>query len=279
MWFFRHHKNFIKLYGFCFSPLAIAMKYYESGSLNTFLHKRKPSDDETVWNSELILHFSHNIVSAIKSLHNTGIVHSDLKPENLLVDVDEKGKYFLVLADLGISSIVNVSSLNIVKSFRTVKILGASAPFAAPEVFQRLRQDGHVSIDSSHVDVLKAADTYAFSITLWEMITKRKAWKQVRTYEGIETRVLSGERPEFPEETQKLCSEDKLLAGLVKIVAFTWCQDPLARWSMSQVSDELQQLCSKDSTWELEDQYDSSQTSTRTGSNDKVKEDAMLNLK
>lgn len=267
MWFYRSHPNFVKIYGFCMNPMFIAMKHYELGSLGQFMTRRRDESGQVT--SEVILHFAFDIANGLTALHNSGIVHYDMKPENLLVDIDKVGKLIVVIADMGISAIVNSDLINVVRHLRTVQILGASAAFAAPEVFKRLRPGGPTSILDLQIepDIAKAADIYAYSITLWEMVTKKKAWKQIRSWEGIETRVCSGERPEFPEETEKLCKTDSIVLGLVKIIAVTWCQDPAMRMPMEKVLVELQKLYDPKSLWPLNNVTSDSNANTAFVSN------------
>ena len=67
------------------------------------------------------------LLTALKNLHEVGVLHRDVKPENLLIKCSEKspGKFSLKLIDFGIAS-------NITDSVR--KVCGTPG-YVAPEVF------------------------------------------------------------------------------------------------------------------------------------------------
>jgi serine/threonine protein kinase len=76
--------------------LSFYSLWASSGNLEDFLRKNKskllPEDLDRI-TRELIL--------AVKSLHDTGIVHQDIKLANILIFQDSSGKYSIELADFG----------------------------------------------------------------------------------------------------------------------------------------------------------------------------------
>ena len=108
-------------------------------------------------------------------MHENEIAHCDIKPANCLLETDEDGLLRLIVTDFGISRIVSVSALQ-VKAFRVSTLKGASASYAAPEVWDRLRG----SYMPDQPDFWKGGDMYALSVTLLELMTRKHAWKRFK---------------------------------------------------------------------------------------------------
>jgi len=71
------------------------MEYMEGGTLHSFLSRHKQfSEDETRF-------YAAEIILAVNFLHQCGIVHGDIKPENILLDKDGHSK----LADFGLCTL------------------------------------------------------------------------------------------------------------------------------------------------------------------------------
>ena len=91
-----------------------------------------------------------DIGSALQYMHAHGILHRDVKPENILLTDEDKVK----LADFGLSKTFHVNQMN------TVMI--GTPLFMAPELFE----------DHS-VQYTFAVDIYAFGVCLWSMYKGR----------------------------------------------------------------------------------------------------------
>ncbi len=99
--YFKGQRSIAKIVGYCETPaFCIVMKYYQLGSLKGYLlkHFRKPSN--------MVLSLGKDISKGIEFMHEKGICHLDRKPDNVLLDSDQKGDIFCVLTDFGISQIV-----------------------------------------------------------------------------------------------------------------------------------------------------------------------------
>lgn len=96
----------------------------------------------------------HDVLSALDALHAHGVVHRDLKPDNVLMHGDESGTH-AVIGDFGLSAFVNGDG--VVR--RTGTICG-TPQYAAPETIR-----GH--------DVSGAVDVWACGVMLFEMLSGR----------------------------------------------------------------------------------------------------------
>ena len=106
-------------------------------------------DETTIWQ------FIHDVASGLEYLHSMGIVHHDIKPDNILVD--ENGRF--LITDFGISvkfrSTLRRNSARQVQSEQT----GGSIPYMAPELF------------TEQAEAVNASDIWAFGTTLFELLS------------------------------------------------------------------------------------------------------------
>jgi len=123
IWHLRHHalpavKDFIELPdGSC----AFVMTFIEGPTLEELVEEyeqnKKPIDPENIcW-------IMGRVLDALRYLHYHGVVHGDVKPQNIIVQREE---HTCVLVDFGLA---------LVKPTRTSVAEGYTPMFAAPEVF------------------------------------------------------------------------------------------------------------------------------------------------
>ncbi len=120
-----------------------------------------------------ILKYAFEISSGLKALHEKGVVHKDIKPENILLDILEDGNggkpLCCVIADFGIAQIVKEDILK-VSAFQMTQIKGLSLKYAAPERIVIWKQ-GHSFCD---VAMVYTWDTYALGLIMFELLTNAK---------------------------------------------------------------------------------------------------------
>ncbi|OWY98725.1 TKL protein kinase [Phytophthora megakarya] len=94
IWFRLNHVNVVKMYGACdVDPLFFVCEYAGCGHLKDFLEKNCRDYPSAIWYCLL------NAALGLQYLHRVGIVHGDLKLDNILVGNDGIAK----LADFGLS--------------------------------------------------------------------------------------------------------------------------------------------------------------------------------
>ncbi|XP_051136815.1 serine/threonine/tyrosine-protein kinase HT1-like [Andrographis paniculata] len=138
------HPNIISFIAACKKPpvFCIITEYYPGGSLRKFLHQQEPYSLPL----KLVLKLSLDIARGMQYLHSQGILHRDLKSENLLLDEDMSVK----VADFGISCLE--SQCGSAKGFT------GTYRWMAPEM---IKEKHHT----------KKVDVYSFGIVLWELLT------------------------------------------------------------------------------------------------------------
>ncbi|MDM7917355.1 MAG: protein kinase, partial [Candidatus Eisenbacteria bacterium] len=171
----------------------LVMEYVEGQTLRSLLQEldRVPE--------ELCRHLGREIARGLAAIHAAGVVHRDLKPDNILITADHAVK----VMDLGVARPTEQTA----RLSQTGSFIG-TVEYAAPEQF---RSDGP-EIDGR-------ADLYALGIILYELSTARHPYRDGdprvvlrRVLEEPPRRVgqLNPQlSPFFEEVVQKLIAKDK----------------------------------------------------------------------
>eukprot|EP00158_Paraphelidium_tribonemae_P009700 Partr_v1_DN28933_c0_g1_i1_m26007 putative Inherit from NOG: VSP with INR len=158
-------KYIAKLLGYCEQPMIIIMKYYQNGALGDWIRKDK------LKNRRMQVSFISDIAKGLMAIHAAGLAHCDMKPGNVLIDRDIKsGRYFCVITDFGIAQIVE-KSMAVVSGFHVSNINAASVAYAPPEILNHMR-----TRNESMFMPLKLADIYSYTIVMFEVLSRRRAW-------------------------------------------------------------------------------------------------------
>ncbi|KAG0503349.1 hypothetical protein HPP92_003421 [Vanilla planifolia] len=138
------HPNIITFVAACKKPpvFCIITEYMAGGSLRKFLHKQEPHSVPL----KLVLKLAIEIARGMDYLHSQGILHRDLKSENILLDQDLSVK----VADFGISC--RESQCGTGRGFT------GTYRWMAPEM---IKEKHHT----------RKVDVYSFGIVLWELLT------------------------------------------------------------------------------------------------------------
>ncbi|KAL8141968.1 hypothetical protein V2J09_015000 [Rumex salicifolius] len=138
------HPNIIALIGACKKPpvFCIITEYLSGGSLRKYLHQQEPYSLPL----NLFFKLALDIARGMQYLHSQGVLHRDLKSENLLLGADMTVK----VADFGISCLE--SQCGSAKGFT------GTYRWMAPEMIK----------EKQHT---KKVDVYSFGIVLWELLT------------------------------------------------------------------------------------------------------------
>jgi serine/threonine protein kinase len=132
------------------------------------------------------------IARTLSELHAIGIVHGDLKPDNILLSGDCPME--TRLADFGFSRFLNNNSNNNnSSSLVNTKHAKGTPIFCAPEQL-------HNPFNTSYCDdkVAKASrktDLYAFAILSWQLLTQQRPFPRTQNAVALASKVHAGERP------------------------------------------------------------------------------------
>ena len=140
------HPNIVAVYDISVESEEkyIALEYAEGITLKEYLHDHGPLS------AEQTIHITLQILSALQHAHSRGIIHRDIKPQNIIIAPDGSIK----LTDFGIAKVPNSDTITM-----TNKAMG-SVHYISPE-----------QASGSPVD--HRSDLYSLGIIMYEMISNR----------------------------------------------------------------------------------------------------------
>jgi serine/threonine protein kinase len=169
------HINIIKMYDTVYNKdtdeMFIILEYMKYGQIS------KINDDFTCksYPRNIVVKFAKQIINGLIYLHKKNIVHNDIKPENILLDDDNR----IVLTDFGSSEIM---SSKIIQD----KLSGTYA-FFSPEKF----------LIGTHMDG-EPIDIWAFGVTIFGLLYGRLPFIG-KDYKTIKHNILH-EKPIYPQD-------------------------------------------------------------------------------
>jgi serine/threonine-protein kinase len=134
------------------------------------------------------------ILAGLAAAHAEGVVHRDLKPDNVLLTRDATGTFVVKVLDFGIAKVMDVAG-GMGARTRTGVLLGTPA-YMSPEQARSAR------------DVDQRADLWSAGVLFYEMLTGRPAFPAPTEFARLAA-LLSSE----PEPVQKIDPSLAALAG------------------------------------------------------------------
>lgn len=121
------HEHVIRLFDVVDSPkiVYVVMEYADGGSLLDYVRRRKKLAEPEA------ARFFHQMCRGLDYCHGNGVVHRDVKLENVLLDAGENVK----LIDFGLSAVLAGDG-------KKLKVHCGSPSYAAPEIVARRAYDG-----------------------------------------------------------------------------------------------------------------------------------------
>ncbi|XP_056396888.1 serine/threonine-protein kinase SBK1-like [Hyla sarda] len=152
--FLSSHPNIIGIYGTAFMT-DDCFAYTQELATNGDLFSLIPSNDGLP--EDMVKRCAVQISSALEFIESKGLVHMDIKPENILVF--HKDCHLIKITDFGLSRVKGTIT----------KTVSGSRIFMAPEIRQLTDQDTLV-IDSS-------LDVWSFGVVLCCLLTGKSPWQ------------------------------------------------------------------------------------------------------
>ena len=129
-----------------------AMEFVEGETLQKLIERTGRLD------VKLALEITTQIVSGLVAVHKQHLVHRDIKPPNIMINLEDEGAPMVKIIDLGLAKGLDEPSPDSAISFPGVFI--GTPEFASPEQLTGLGADIR-------------SDLYSVGITLWKMLTGR----------------------------------------------------------------------------------------------------------
>ncbi|KAJ1439055.1 Serine-threonine/tyrosine-protein kinase, catalytic domain [Sesbania bispinosa] len=167
------HPNIITFVAACKKPpvFCIITEYLAGGSLRKYLHQQGPHSVPL----KLVLKLALDIARGMQYLHSQGVLHRDLKSENLLLGEDMCVK----VADFGISCLESQTG--------SAKGFTGTYRWMAPEM---IREKNHT----------KKVDVYSFAIVLWELLTGLTPFENMTPEQAAYAVTHKNARPQLPSD-------------------------------------------------------------------------------
>lgn len=193
------HPNILSLYGIFYTEVQcfLVCELMEGGTLHSLLYENK-----IALSFERCCELVQDMVAAVLYLHTLGIVHRDIKSENMLLN--RFGR--LKLSDFGATRVWGGQPIG-------PQDLEGTLPYLAPELVA-LQLNGDAKIST-----LKETDIYALAIVFWEMVTRKGLPYQLNVTDIAPNNALSKSKAEesakiWRDTTEKLNKIDVDIAKL-----------------------------------------------------------------
>ena len=202
------HKNLIRIEDFRKlrdNIFYMLMEYLEGGSLADMLDQKQP------FAFTEILSLTHQLCCGLNCAHSSGVIHRDLKPDNILFDASG----VLKIADFGLAKLID-SELNLTKTGDTV----GTPNYMAPEQFRG-------------EDANEQTDIYALGLIMFEMLTGQRAFSN-DNYLALAAMHLNHPLPDISPLREEV---PKWLKEIITI-----CCEKKAKYRYSSVAELAQDL-------------------------------------
>lgn len=172
---------------------ALEIERAPYGDLTSF--QSSVPESKVTWNMRKML--CYDIAAGLEVLHGCGIVHGDLKGENVLIFNHPTRGYVAKISDFGSAVILPPSGFD---SSRMMRIPVFTVPWNAPEIFRPIA-----------VDKLHLADLFSLGLLIWKVLVHGDPFRTFDLPLHMTTRVqeiqkildlpdLPGFIPQFIEE-------------------------------------------------------------------------------
>ncbi len=201
-----NHPNIVKIFDVCNSPSLqyIVMEYIDGISLKDYIEQQR------VVRVKEAVHFTTQILRALMHAHSKGIVHRDIKPQNIMLLPNGRIK----VTDFGIARLITSQT-----STMTDKAIG-SVHYIAPEQARGAVTDAR-------------ADLYSVGVMLYEMLTGKLPF-EANSAVSVAVMQLQAD-PKMPRQINP-----NIPVGLEEITIQAMQKDPNARYQSA--AEMLQDL-------------------------------------
>ncbi|KMZ75195.1 Serine/threonine-protein kinase HT1 [Zostera marina] len=199
------HPNVVQIIAACRKPPVyfIITEYMSQGTLKMYLHEKGPYS----LTMEIVLRLALDISRGMKHIHSLGVIHRDLKSDNLLLNDEMRVK----IGDFGTSCIANECRGNKCKMAGTYR-------WMAPEMFKE-------KVYTKKVDI------YSFGIVLWELTTALIPFQGMTPIQAAYAACEKDMRPKLATN----CSP-----AINKLIENCWAANPAKRLAFTDIVSILE---------------------------------------
>ncbi|HVY49717.1 MAG TPA: serine/threonine-protein kinase [Minicystis sp.] len=209
------HPNVVKVYDTDSTPkgdVFVVMELVRGKTLRALLNAGELSPRER-------LRVLVDVARGLAAAHAAGLVHRDVKPDNIMVRHDGRG----VVLDFGLAKVLEEAQVAIRSTLTAPGVVVGTPEYAAPEQARGL-------------EVTSRADQFGFGVVAFEVFTGRLPWRRAPRMQLLLEMVTHA-----PPRLTSL--SPWLPAEIDDIVMRALAQDPKNRYrDMGQVADALEEL-------------------------------------
>lgn len=217
MWSFNH-AAIAKLYGYCLKDFddddrqVIIMENVPNGDLHTVIEEDRNGNPREGWDNTQKLINLYGIASGMAYSASYGVLHSDLKPANILMTNDLRPK----ITDF---DTIRIEEEGFVQSCNLSYDDISSPLYTAPEVIEG-------------DDYNEKSDVYSYAIIAYEIITSLVPFPKYRSRCKLEFAVVKGLRPTIPDNVGPMYEQ---------LIKDCWNGDPKKRPSFKDIVNRLKE--------------------------------------
>jgi serine/threonine-protein kinase len=218
------HPNVLDVFDFgqlengCF---YLAMEFLDGNDLADELQRAR------VLTAPRALPIAMQICRALQAAHSKGVVHRDMKPENVFLQRTADGEEIVKIVDFGIAQLKPTNEEAHAESTKHRKLTKTGMIFGTPEYMAPEQASG------KHADL--RCDIYAVGIILYELFTGTVPFTG-ETFLGVLTRHLN----EVPAPMRTVFPDLQISGELEQVIMRALAKDPLQRFqSMNELASAL----------------------------------------
>jgi eukaryotic-like serine/threonine-protein kinase len=181
----------------------LAMEFLEGHDLSDELEKCK------VMEPTRALHIAHQICRALAAAHSRGVVHRDMKPDNVFLQRSHDGDEIVKIVDFGIAQLRTTEEVAKVETTRR-RLTKTGMIFGTPEYMAPEQAAG------KHADL--RVDVYAVGVILYEMFTGAVPFTG-DSFMAVLAATLNEKPPAMIEVNPELAIGPELEAVIMKALA------------------------------------------------------------
>lgn len=180
----------------------------------------------------LAAQFGHHLAKGVSASHHANVIHRDLKPGNIMVEIDENGIYSFKITDFGIAKLAEEELEEAHKDEASITgsqtMLGA-IPYMAPEMLE-----GPKKAD-------KPSDIWAMAAILYKALTGKHPYG---TGLSAVPKIDAANLPDNPLGGFKSNAQFKILTSSIwEIISKCLIKNPIKRPSADELVNMFSKVC------------------------------------
>ncbi|KAI9019863.1 kinase-like domain-containing protein [Hyaloraphidium curvatum] len=173
-----YHENVLPLKGYRFEPNYLVSKLCSGGNLKIFLASKG-------WDARLRIRLLADAAAGVAFLHSRGVIHSDLKAENVVIDLQGGAEPVAMVADFGLAKarLALEETLGALGMSRYGGAGGGTPHYAPPEFFD---PEGRLG---------RPSDVWSFAVMCFQVFNFGKPPFEEIHPERVGVRICTGGPP------------------------------------------------------------------------------------